>query len=181
MQIPSLPTDNLYKFCAIAGIALFVFGASYALEKSVELNIRVSNDNTQISVMQKQIEFWKEDVDEQKRDVGRVSSDLGGLEHQKHVSREQLDSLKNENNATVVRQAKLIETSRKIQIQAIRLSGEVRNARVLFHNFLLMSIICGLSILVGPWLALFGFRRWYALVQVPQDNVALRQDSATKN
>lgn len=181
MQIPSLPTDNLYKFCAIAGIALFVFGASYALEKSVELNVRVSNDNTKISVMQKQIEFWKEDVDQQKRDVGRVSNDIGSLEKQKHVSPGQLDSIKRENNATVVRQANLIETSRKIQIQAIRLSGEVRNAQILFHNFLFMSVICGMSILVGPWLALFGFRRWYALVQVPQDSVALRQDGATKS
>ena len=181
MQIPSLPTDNLYKFCAIAGVALFIFGASYALEKSVELNIRVSNDNTKISVMQKQIEFWKEDVEHQKQDVGRVSYDIGSLEKQRHVSSEQLDSVKNENSATVVQQAKLIETSRKIQIQAIRLLGEVNNARILFHNFLFMSIICGLSILFGSWLALFGFRRWYALVQVPQDNAAFRQGNATKS
>ena len=41
MPLPPLPTDSLYKFCALAGLALMVFYATYSEIKLTEINLQI--------------------------------------------------------------------------------------------------------------------------------------------
>jgi hypothetical protein len=69
MQIPSLPTDNLYKFLAISGLVIIILSVAYPLSKSKEfamdqfdLNIKKSVQIIELERFAKELETFVEEL-----------------------------------------------------------------------------------------------------------------------
>jgi hypothetical protein len=52
MNLPSLPTDNLYKFLALSGLAIVLFSLVFPI-------IRISEIRMQIIEVDTQLKCWK--------------------------------------------------------------------------------------------------------------------------
>lgn len=51
MDIPNLPTDNLYKFLALSGLALFIFSLYFGTNNSIAITNDINKINLQIAVL----------------------------------------------------------------------------------------------------------------------------------
>lgn len=50
MEIPSVPTDSFYKFCAIAGTLIILISTYYTLQKKTVIDIKLLEAQTNIQV-----------------------------------------------------------------------------------------------------------------------------------
>jgi len=48
MEYPQLPTDNLYKFLALTGLALLFFSVTYPINKTIEIKLRLIEVSAQV-------------------------------------------------------------------------------------------------------------------------------------
>ena len=62
MNRPSIPTENLYKFCAISGVVLFLFGATFPVQKLFETQNNVDQVKTESAILELQISYLREDT-----------------------------------------------------------------------------------------------------------------------
>lgn len=87
MTIPSLPTDNLYKFCALAGVALIAFGVYLQdnfLEKQDERTFGISRDNAAVAA---EVPLLRAELEREHRTLERADKSHGEhLQTQKRVN-----------------------------------------------------------------------------------------------
>lgn len=60
MQIPNIPTDNLYKFLSLSGIAIFMFCIVYPEYLNRQLDELIDENTTSIGLMKLETENLKE-------------------------------------------------------------------------------------------------------------------------
>lgn len=80
MILPTLPTDNLYKFLALSGLAILIFGVVYPYKLANELELKIVDVGTQIKLL----EF-------ESAAIGRV---ISLLEQKKDLTRDEIDTLR---------------------------------------------------------------------------------------
>jgi hypothetical protein len=79
MNLESLaPTDSLYKFMAIAGLVLLVFGASYPLARDDDLRSKNHDVALQLNEVQRLVAQFSVDVDSEARRAGIPGSNTAG-------------------------------------------------------------------------------------------------------
>ena len=145
MEISQLPTDNLYKFMAIAGVVLLLFGLSYPLRLATELQRQIVEVQVQVDIAELRTEQIQSRVEELKK-----ADDL---------TREQVQAV----------EADLYD----LQEQAAKDRGAAAKSRLLLYHFLLFAIIGLACIVSGSILARIGFKLWYERVQKPSDQKTL--------
>jgi len=59
MDIPSLPTDNLYKFSALSGLLLVVFGLGYPSSKVFEIQLYQNEVGTDVQAATQRAEAFE--------------------------------------------------------------------------------------------------------------------------
>ena len=144
--IPQLPTDNLYKFMALAGVVLLVFGLSYPLRLATQLQLQLADQQVQVEISKLRTEQIE----------GRF------------------DLIKRDKTATLSQSLELQSKLYDLREQTAVVSGAVEKARLLLYQFLFFAIIglgCAVS---GYLLARAGFKLWYVRVQKPADFEASR-------
>jgi hypothetical protein len=62
MDLPSLPTDNLYKFLALSGLFIVVFGFIFPMTRISELKLKACEVNTQIEVLRIEVDDLEYDT-----------------------------------------------------------------------------------------------------------------------
>ncbi len=75
MNIPDLPTDNLYKFVALAGLILLLFSPIYYQFFSRDVLLKNINLRAEMRRMEKEVEFLREDTDLLKEDIQAKKQD----------------------------------------------------------------------------------------------------------
>ena len=141
MNYPSIPTDNLYKFIALSGLAITLLSITYPVSKVLELELAVveaKSEKEKISI---------EDV-EIKREIER-------LEKEKNPSSQTVILLR---ERMVQQRIKAVEFSKILRIIEIQLEW--------VQEYSYAAIV---GLIIGPWIAIFGFIRWYIKIQRPLD------------
>ena len=150
-SIPSLPTDNLYKFIAIGGVVLFMFGAVLQqVETESAFDLTTEMDTASARYFGKADAFYRETIELSKLDP-------------KWVHGKEYYDLKREVAVDSAREASL----HRQEIWRRKL----HDSNVDFYGTLQV---------VGGLLALLGFIMWYAMVQRHQDKILKREATDTE-
>jgi hypothetical protein len=147
MNLPSLPTDNLYKFMALCGLFLVVFGLVFPSTRIDELNLKAIEINTQAEVLRIEIDDLEYDTDLWAKKVT--------------LNPEETDLLRKRTREIKIRTAEI--TGRMEQHNILRITIE--------HYWRVLKV----TIWVGFILSLVGFYCWYFLVQRPNDLLLRKQ------
>ncbi len=166
MTIPNLPTDNLYKFVALSGIAIMIFSVYiYVVHYS-----RLINDLDQIGLGQLKIDYR---ISQEKRKISLLnledslersflsSLDTQGIKAQKigiRFSQNQSKEISNNLNTLQTELDSISSNHLDLKYEGILLKK--RNERLLF-----LAIPLAIFFSLGLGMAIEGFRRWYYLVQ----------------
>ena len=59
MNMPSLPTDNLYKFLALSGLVTLVVFPIFYVSQVADRNHRIVETETEALMLEKEVEFLK--------------------------------------------------------------------------------------------------------------------------
>ena len=135
MDIPSLPTDNLYKFAALAGLLLVVVGLAYPSSKVFEIELYQNEIDTDIALAEARAEAFH-----------RLSD---RLTERSSVTREQADQFE------VARDAGF-EGSAQIRQKAKR-------ARILLDQAQFYLYVGIGLVFLGAVLSAWGFSNWLRL------------------
>jgi hypothetical protein len=148
MNLPSLPTDNLYKFMALAGLAAFFFSVVYPTWQTRELKVKQLEQDAERAVLQIEHAHL---VAELYDASGKVKPDA------------QPDGL-----ATKRR-------FRDLEIKAAQLEGKKQVLIRLAAEANLFSLAFWYGIVAGLIVTIWGFALWYRRVQKPQDALLQQQ------
>ncbi len=141
MDIPSLPSDNLYKFVAFAGLLITLVSLTYPLNKAEEFKL---------AVIDAQAEKAKIEIE-----LAAIEQLVGELEKAKQPTPQEVSGLR---ERILQSQTKKIELDRLVKITQTKLD--------LSSKYFTAAII---GFIAGPWISFWGFRRWYVRVQKPLD------------
>ena len=81
MDIPSIPTDNIYKFFAIGGLGVMIFSLTYLPGKALDLNLALVDTEAQISKHKLEYDRIKDalEIVEAKSVTTRTSEEVAAL------------------------------------------------------------------------------------------------------
>ena len=150
MNLPSFPTDNLYKFQALAGLFLIVFGTIYPSQKLSELQLRRAATETERNVLVIQLDALKEEVAEVKKST----------------------------QPTEAQASRLTERLLELQIKQAQIVGKGTQEAILIEDIIFAWRTLRIGLLLGLFLSITGFLCWYFRVQKPQDKLLQNQLAA---
>ena len=178
MNIPNLPTDNLYKFIALTGFFLMVFSFGYKEYRNHQFNI----ENTKINVAEKLLEF-------------KIENKKTLVEHSRKLRDFELNVMESENNNMTKEELnKYIEkfiSSYKTEISEAELEWYYNDAGELLKISELTNVYVGrtkklnwilnLSIFIGLISMISGFYLWYIKLQKYQDIILLKKSQISRS
>jgi hypothetical protein len=141
MNYPSLPTDNLYKFVALSGLALILVSLTYPTGKVIELELGA----VEVKSQQEKLNIEKSEID-------RL---LAVLEKANDPKPQEVTALRE------------LHTQSKLKTIELTKSVEVIQIKLNWAKHYLIAAMLGFAI--GVLLAFVGFRFWYLRVQRPND------------
>ena len=144
MNLPTPPTDNLYKFVALAGLALLIFSIVYPLKLIDDLELRLVDT-------------------EMRRDMLLV--DISALER----AADRLTATRVQNPAVTEQWTEIRKTLEKTHIEN---RSEEERFKILLKQIRGKLIWLAVGTGVGYILAHRGFYLWYHRVQKPLDELA---------
>lgn len=198
MDIPTLPTDNLYKFIALSGVLIFLFFYIYADYRMNEIKEEIINIETESGELEFETKLLEERQEELKDEIEEVNDELSKhqikdtfnikeLKHQIQNSnhREYLEFIfkYKENLIPEIKlQQQVIEKSHELKknSQELRLKShrierkfeiiKEKNDEVRKSKWIWIigSFISGLMMVNG-------FRLWYTKSQIPMDKRLLKE------
>jgi hypothetical protein len=198
MNIPTLPTDNFYKFISLAGItitlaAVFLVTSMYdSINKEIDEikidNIKLTDEMDNIQV---DIKIIKNEQLELSRSLGKYDSLVNDpFSVEQFLS--DIDAIKNDKNyreylefwfkyrhfvIPEIAVHKLIKEKMKQQ-EIIRRKAILNGNLILIHidimerklyELIVICVISSLLVYFGLNIAYRGFSQWYSLVQEPSD------------
>lgn len=157
MELPSIPSDNLYKFAALAGLALIAFSLTYLSSKSYELQIAEIETNAQIERIKIDLQHLKKNMDDLKKDISEMT------ENRMQATEKKLSTT----------YTQLIEYGHK-EVDVIALQNKTELQKIWFKKYLDAGFYV---FMLGSFATVYGFGFWYIRVQKPQDK-KLKKESA---
>jgi hypothetical protein len=150
---PTLPTDNLYKFIAIAGLIILIVGNGYNLYFTNELAAWYRQQLSEWSVLNVEIEYTIKETAQLNEILKQTS---GNNELQKYYQ-EKMDKLLSDAKAQDIKKA--------IFDERLKISGENKRKQDI------LLVVAILSNIIGSMLLIAGLRLWYTRVQIYQDRI----------
>ena len=151
MNLPSFPTDNLYKFMAFAGLVTVLFCGSFPISKIGPLEAR----NFELSAEDKILRLEMEEL------------------------RREIEVVKQKKKPTPEDLAFLRKTSNELEIKHFRLTAKDEQLIALAGELLFFLNFFRIGMFVGTFLMILGFWLWYYRVQKPQDMLLQKQIKET--
>lgn len=182
MNLPNFPTDNLYKFMAIAGIILFILALFYPEYRSGEINTEIVLYNGEIKKLSVENEKAESKLKEIKQEIDILdtkANNKGSVVNDTLISRTRI----------LNGQSDLVELSKKIdklviewtlinrQIELKSIDINIKSELIENKRKDLKTLDNAINFL-GPLsmlLTFFGFALWYEKTQKLQDKVLSEQ------
>jgi hypothetical protein len=156
MNVPGMPTDNLYKFMAIAGLALIAFSAYVRISQSHEIDARIDALKRELVVITVDIQYLD-------RELAPVDTTACVSPAKPACPSDAQLSTWRERSADIRKRLELNrvgnETLRRLADEATRL-----------------HVVTFIGTFIGFLLAIYGFYFWYTRLQRYQD-AAVKRDS----
>ena len=153
MSIPNLPTDNLYKFIALSGVAMFIIINLYSFKNIIEIEEDIRKLKLESKIYKKESGFIDEDINNFNTD---------GLNSISEVIN-QLDPIK----------IKL----RELAIKEIRIKHNLEEVEKRNNDKYLLLIIWSATMIISISMMVYGFSYWYKRVQKFLD-IKLKNESS---
>ena len=180
MDYPTLPTDNLYKFVALAGLAVVLISLTYPVGKFVELQLAAVETRFEITKLNIEKDDIKSDLEELRTERSLTLKNrlplreqerqrLNKIEPQKTESA--MEELKDQLSAIMVLQ----ERQRLSSIKTVDADKAVAKLDTQLKWLRIYGWASIVGLLIGSLVALAGFRRWYIRVQAPNDRLLVKQ------
>ncbi|WP_162619856.1 hypothetical protein [Salinicola acroporae] len=152
MNIPSIPTDNLYKFFAITGIFIFfgTLGASAYLNFTITKELDIQDMNQ--AILGKRIDYNTSDVE-------RLNKMRDAAEKSNQVSKAKIDNL--------VKRVKKV--NQENAIANIKNKYHTKRIKALIRYEDKVKLVKWALLAIGLFFILAGFLLWYFMLQNPID------------
>ena len=147
MHMPSLPTDNLYKFLAVSGLVIFIFSQVLPVIRISEIRMKLVEVRTQSNILK----VLSEELEE----------DIAIWKNKTSLTPEEKDSFRK----------RLIE----IRIKTAELRGRFEQVESLNRDLDYLMILFWGGLLIGVGISVLGFLAWYFIVQKPNDLLLRKQ------
>jgi len=147
MNLPNLPTDNLYKFVALSGLVIFL-----------------------LSVIYPQTEVWDIEIE-----ILRLSGEGKEIDYLLNEIEDDSDELVDIKLLTADEKKALVQNLVDLGLKSIKLETaldeiNIRNERI---GSLLIKMYVGIAL--GSAMMCFGFLSWYHRVQKYQDEIIKKE------
>ncbi len=170
MNLPSFPTDNLYKFLAISGLFICIFSIVFPKTRTGEINQKTIELKTRTKVLGIEVDEIVNDSVQLHEDLDRLKNDIGRLK-------------KTKNTATLDKKLSEMEEKRieirhndiRSIIKRIELEGQIDQIKALTEDLMSYNKYFKVGISLGIVLSYIGFFCWFFLVQYPSDILLRRQ------
>ena len=160
INMPSLPTDNLYKFLALSGLAIVTFSIVFPMIRDSELNLMMLETDKNMKVANIEKELFDKRIDK------FLNSDLGSNLDELKMREEELEIWRN-----------LLKDQ---QIYTVDLEYEVRKFEELHKELKFIQLLMKFGFGVGLIITFLGFLLWYVRVQKPNDLLLRKQIETDK-
>lgn len=141
MILPTLPTDNLYKFIALSGLVILLFSVVYPYKLVTDLELKAVEAGTQVKLLE--------------LESAAIEREIYVMEKEKEPARDEVEALRLRHEQNKI-------NSIKIEGEQERLSVLLKQLRTAFNSLMF-------GVLFGCVLAYIGFYLWYVRVQRPLD------------
>lgn len=153
MNLPNFPTDNLYKFVAVAGLILAAYCAFFAYQQVLDLQLQMARAETEEDIIRLEIQ--------------QIEQETEKIFAKKDASPDEIKEV----NARI----------RAAQIQRLRVIGKKNEVKLLaaqvrVHYGLFWAGIIG-GLLMSGW----GFKQWYCQIQKPNDELMKKNMSKPRS
>ena len=183
MNLPNLPTENLYKFMALSGLAIVAFCIVFPLQRSNEINFKI----VEIETQQKILEIEGDNITNDLMDALSTKGDLKPKEQAQF--RDYLIKLFKSENSTeltkdwgkgepilsIKEQAIFRSRSNEIKHKLAEIRGNTKKAELLLNELKTYLLIITIMGCFGSLISIAGFYFWYSLIQRPNDILLKKQ------
>jgi hypothetical protein len=147
MNMPTLPTDNLYKFLSVSGLAIAILSIVLPIMRISEIRMKLVEVKTQANVFSVESEALREDNERwPKKTV---------------LNPEETESLRR----------RLVE----LKIKSAEIGGRLEQIKSLNRDLDYMMILFWGGLPLGVAISVLGFVAWYFIVQKPNDLLLQKQ------
>ena len=204
---PTLPPDNLYKFLALFGLVILVFGIAFPSEKLTRsfaqvddaqrergiAKIRISRKVAQMHDAMDQFNKKAAEIDKEQKllqDAGamleakRQSKTLESAEAEVHALTEQTrqhkENVRKYSEEIEKAKAQSAQFSDELAIEELNMKAFSESIHALDGQIALWGWVTCSSIIIGVLMMSLGFRQWYTKVQVYEDAILRKQAGEIK-
>lgn len=195
MEIPTIPTDNLYKFKAISGIVIIIISLASITFNTINLFSELFELNYEWEIIQFESKTLNHDINSIYDVVKQKSSDLpDSIQEQIFNGGTDVDSdnnsfsvliwdyflesgqIQDPSDIAIIKAGKLLtEKNIEIRRKGYELLYLEKKRQMSFIIFIAHSVITLLLLIWGGKLAIFGFHSWYHKLQKYQDKLIKKQ------
>ena len=169
MEIPNLPTDNLYKFIALTGAIIVVL--SYYIPttngyETIDKMFKVYEDLGVIVIKQKHHKF---ELDQTEKEIDFINNELKEIRKIKGFTKTTRYNEIQENVKKL--QNKIIKNTHILEIEVekgVQKNNTIENLKERARHIIYLSMFTGF---IGTIMACYGFVLWYFRVQKPLDSI----------
>lgn len=161
----SLPTDNLYKFCAIAGLIIMGFSVYYPLSLLRTLHADLIDISTDLDVLHAETEFWDR---RSKRLNGLIKNSVERKQTRKDPDPSEFSlGYSDQEIKGMIDEFERLDRDQKITL--VKVKGNHKKSENLIGEVGTLRFVFPISITIGFMLSTWGFVAWYIRVQRPLD------------
>lgn len=181
MNLPILPTDNLYKFLALSGLAIIALCIVFPLQRIHDLDLKLIETGTKIKVLKLEQKYLQDNlintlVNKSKlppKQKAAFRKYLVEVFNHKHP----LEKEDTEGKAilSLEEQATFSKALEEVEKKSIELGGQLDQANYLNKEFGQFIFVVAIGLTIGLILSSYGFLRWYYLIQKPNDMLLQKQ------
>lgn len=189
MNIPNIPTDNLYKFIALTGVVLFListFYPDYQEDKIKEdiiifngevqkLNLESSNEKRKLKYIKEKVEKLEKEAD---CDCSSIINDVVIQRTRVLDGPKELLELSNQIDELV---EEYLEINKDLELKAIDISVAREKIDFKENNLLELRELSDSLNSVSLFLTVIGFLLWYNKTQKHQDRTQKEQSESSQN
>lgn len=152
MNLPNYPTDNLYKFLAIAGLVLAGYSASYIYNRYIELELQIIRNATEEKILQI----------EQRQVLDKVNR-MKAKKDRGELTEKEFEQTVRDTKDPFIQGERVVGKSKEISLLYQQLSDSIYSLYVGLYGGLVMTF--------------FGFVMWYFKVQRHSDAIMKKRAS----
>lgn len=168
-QLPSPPTDNLYKFLSITGITIFLLSVIYPNTRTTDINLKKINVEAERSALIVELKRLNADFTSLEREYEELAKEKKYLDDQENPTQYEINEYNNKISSNSKKYEKTKAKSDEIDIKNAKIEAKQKEVDYLAKelDFYTTFFVYGAS--GGLSLALVGFLFWFFLVQHQQD------------